>query len=114
VPAEEVGTRYNAQQYVILGRGGRWAERILCSQDGFGETQARDRTVDFVLKDGPSAASPGQTGWVACDDSQGDHIDKVKHGPIRQSPEEAQQDAERRGYEGIRYVGLGGYLYLEP
>lgn len=114
VPADEVGTKYDAQEYVILGRGGRRAERIICSQDGFGEPRARDATVNFVLNGETTAANPEQTGWVACDDSQGDRIDKVEHGPIRPSPEEAQRDAQRHGYEDIRYVGPGGYLYLEP
>jgi hypothetical protein len=114
VPAEEVGTRYGADEYVILGEDGQWAERIICRQDGFGLLPPQERTVNFVLKDPPDASEAGQMGWVACDYGQGDRLDEVPHGEIRASFEEAQRDAEENAYEGIRYAGPDGYLYMGP
>jgi hypothetical protein len=114
VLAREVGTKYDADEYVILGRDGQWAERIICSQTGFGAAGEQDYRVNFVLRSRPATATPPRAGWIACDYSQGDHIDEVRHGPICESAQDAQKDVELDGYEGVRYVGTDGYLYMQP
>lgn len=54
------------------------------------------------------------TGYVACDYTDGDRLDQVRHGEIRQSESDARTDAAAGGYEGVRYVAADGYLYVEP
>jgi hypothetical protein len=49
-------------------------------------------------------------GWVACDYTEGDTLDEVRHGEIRSTYDEAAAD---RGYQGIRYVHTDGYLYVD-
>jgi hypothetical protein len=50
------------------------------------------------------------TGWVACDYTDGDTLDEVAHGEIRDTYEQAKSDA---GYEGVRYAADDGYLYVD-
>lgn len=52
-------------------------------------------------------------GYVACDYTAGDVLDEVKHGAIRATSEQAQQDAREAGLDGVRYVGADGYLYVD-
>lgn len=53
------------------------------------------------------------TGYVACDYTQSDRLDDVRHGPIRSTDQEARQDAKEGDYEGVRYVHTDGYLYVD-
>lgn len=53
------------------------------------------------------------TGYVACDYTQGDTLDAVAHGEIREASEQAQDDARAAGLEGVRYVAADGYLYVD-
>jgi hypothetical protein len=53
-----------------------------------------------------------KTGYVACDYTQSDVLSDVRHGEIRETEQQAIEDA-RPGYEGVRYVGSDGYLYVE-
>ena len=51
-----------------------------------------------------------KTGWVACDYTAGDRLEDVRHSDVCGTCEEA---AAVAGYEGVRYVGSDGYLYVE-
>ncbi len=53
------------------------------------------------------------TGWVACDYTQGDKLADVRHGEIRATWDEATDDWRLNHYEGVRYVAEDGYLYVE-
>lgn len=52
-------------------------------------------------------------GYVACDYTQDDTLAGVRHGPIRQTAEEASEDRKAGGYEGVRYAHTDGYLYVD-
>ncbi|MHC4400064.1 MAG: hypothetical protein ACYTG0_10320 [Planctomycetota bacterium] len=128
VPIREIGTKYRPEDYVVLGCDGPWAERIICSQEGFGETasdgkaegntgnpaddKTDDKTVNFILVDSP-VRPDRPTGWVACDFSQGHRVDEVRHGQLHAKPEDARREARSKGYEGVRYVDANGYLYTD-
>lgn len=54
-----------------------------------------------------------RTGWTACNYSEGDRFDSVTHGAILATFAEAARENELRHYEGVRYVGSDGYLYVD-
>ena len=53
------------------------------------------------------------TGWVACNYTEGDTLTDVEHGPIRQSTDEAMADERAGNFEGLRWVHTDGYLYVD-
>jgi hypothetical protein len=55
----------------------------------------------------------GLTKVVAANYSHTDKYNDDECGPIRASIDEAQRDADAGGYEGVRYVGSDGYLYVD-
>ena len=56
-----------------------------------------------------------QAGWIACDYTSGDDLehDRVRHGDVRETCEDAQADARAGGYDGVRYLHSDGYLYCD-
>jgi 2,4-dienoyl-CoA reductase-like NADH-dependent reductase (Old Yellow Enzyme family) len=54
-----------------------------------------------------------ETGYVACNYSEGDTLGEVERGEIRKTFGEAQSDANALGLEGVRYVHADGYLYVD-
>ena len=62
-----------------------------------------------------------QTGWVACDYSQGDRLEDVSHSDFYATADEAREWNESwrdhcgpdAAYEGVRYVGTDGHLYVD-
>lgn len=54
-----------------------------------------------------------KTGYCAANYTQTDRYDTSLCGPIRESDEQAQRDADSGNYQGVRYVHTDGYLYVD-
>jgi hypothetical protein len=54
-----------------------------------------------------------QTGWIACDYTEGDTLADVPHHELRDTHEAAAADAKRLCLDGVRWVGTDGYLYVD-
>jgi hypothetical protein len=55
----------------------------------------------------------GSPGWCAADYTETDIYSDALCGLIRGTAAEAIADARRDSYDGVRYVGCDGYLYLD-
>lgn len=54
-----------------------------------------------------------KTGYCAANYTKTDTYDTALCGPIRATSEEAQEDANKGDYQGVRYVHTDGYLYVD-
>ena len=62
-----------------------------------------------------------KTGWVACDYSKGNNLDRIPHSDVYATADEAkswndswrENYGENSAYEGIRFVGSDGYLLVD-
>lgn len=53
------------------------------------------------------------TGYVACDFTEGDQLEAIRHGEIYPDHEMAVAEAIAGSYDGVRWVGEDGFLYVD-
>lgn len=58
--------------------------------------------------------TPHKTGWCAANYTETEAYTPEQCGPIRATSTEAERDATAGHYEGERWVGPDGYLYVDP